>query len=623
MRYLTVHSPRFWLLCAAASALAGLAAAAPRLSARDEPKPQTPPATTHRSPIALAVLPAGSRVLTANQTSNSVSLVNLAQGKVIAEIETGEKPAGVAVTSDGKTALVTHWFGYDVAILNIEGDTLSIKGRVHVGPEPRGVVIAPDDTTAYVAIGVSNLVVKLDIPSQATTAQLEVEREPRGLALSPDGKILAVGNARGGTISLVDTSAWRVLASPRVDGVNLRQLVIDPESKYAYVANMKNLRFATTARNIDQGWVVGQRVTRVPLDGAAQFETLSLDPQGRAAADAHGLAISRDGKFLAVSLGGTHEVMIFRQNPAPLPWRANGSRDLIAPELLRDQTRFQRVKLGGRPAEITFARDNKTLLVTNYLLDALQIVNAETGALENTIALGGPAEPSLERRGEALFHDATRSLNQWYSCNSCHSDGGHTNGQDFDTMNDGWQDNSTMHRRSRKKVPTLRGVAETGPWTWHGWQDSLEKSTFESFTKSMQGPKPSPDDLAAVVAYLKTLEFPPNPYRAPNGALSAAAERGAAVYRSAKAACATCHGGPHLTDGKIHDLDLGERGDVYVGHNPPSLIGVYDKDPYMHDGRARDLRETLTKHHNPDDVTGAGALSEQELADLIEYLKSL
>ena len=33
----------------------------------------------------------------------------------------------------------------------------------------------------------------------------------------------------------------------------------------------------------------------------------------------------------------------------------------------------------------------------------------------------------------------TRSFNQWYSCNTCHSDG-HTNGLDFDTLNDGRQD---------------------------------------------------------------------------------------------------------------------------------------------------------------------------------------
>jgi cytochrome c peroxidase len=145
----------------------------------------------------------------------------------------------------------------------------------------------------------------------------------------------------------------------------------------------------------------------------------------------------------------------------------------------------------------------------------------------------------------------------------------------------------------------------------------------ESFTKSMQGPKPKDEEVEALVAYLRTLDYPRNPYRGPNGELSEAAQRGKVIYRSEKANCATCHGGPELTDGKIHDLDLGERGDVYKGHNPPSLRGVYDKDPYMHDGRAKTLEEVLTKWHDPAVVTGLGKLSDEERNDLIEYLKTL
>ena len=64
------------------------------------------------------------------------------------------------------------------------------------------------------------------------------------------------------------------------------------------------------------------------------------------------------------------------------------------------------------------------------------------------------------------------------------------------------------------------------------------------------------------------------------------------------------------------------RGDVYQGYNPPSLRGTYDKDPYLHDGRARTLAETLTGPHNPEDLGGA-ALSSTEIDDLIAYLRSL
>lgn len=578
----------------------------------------------HRSPIALALSPDGLRLLTANQTAGTVSLVDTAAARVLHEIKTGEKPAGVAIARDGRRGVVTHWYGYDLAVLEIKDDRISVAGRVEVGPEPRGVAISPDGSTAYVAVGVANEVVRVDLGGRKVTGRLAVGREPWGLALSPDGARLVVGNARSGDVSIIDAKKWAVERTVPIDGNILRQVVVSADGKLAYVANMKNRRFATTRNNIDLGWVLGQRLTRVPLDAASPaFSTLSLDPQGKAAADAHGLAVNKDGRLIAVSLGGTHEVMIFRTDRKRLPWRDENSRDLMTKELLGGDGRFRRVDLGGRPTELAFAPDGKTLYVANYLADAIQVVDADAAKLVRTIPLGGPRTVSLARRGEILFHDARRSFNQWYSCNTCHSDG-HTNGLDFDTLNDGRQDLSTFHLRSRKKVPTLRRVTHTKPWTWHGWQDSLDDAMVESFTKSMQGPRPSKDDVKALVAYLDTLEYPKNPYRQPDGSLTPAARRGQDVFRSAKAACNTCHNGPEFTDGKIHIAGLEERDDAYRGYNPPSLRGVYDKDPYLHDGRSKTLREALIGPHNPDTVAGgSGELSDQELDDLIAYLKSL
>jgi YVTN family beta-propeller protein len=588
------------------------------------PTPPTPAqGEPHRSPIALALSADGSRLLTANQTAGTVSLVDTKSGRVLREIKTGDKPAGVAMSGDGRRGIVTHWYGYDVALLDLKDDGITVAGRIEVGPEPRGVAITADGATAFVAEGAGNEVVRVDLNGRKVTGRLTVGREPRGIALSPDGSRLLVGNARSQDVSVVDVRAWKVLHTLPIDGDNLRQVTFGSDGKTAYIANMRNRKFPTTRNNIDLGWVLGQRLTRIDLAGKEPaFATLSLDPQGKAASDAHGVAISPDQKLLAVSCGGSHEVMIFRTDRKRLPWQLGRSRDLIAPELLKNDGRYRRLELGGRPTELAFAPDNKTLYVANYLADAVQVVDAESAKLIRTIDLGGPKTPSLARRGEILFHEARRSFNQWYSCNTCHSDG-HTNGLDFDTLNDGRQDNSTSHLRSRKKVPTLRRVTQTQPWTWHGWQTSLDDAMVESFTKSMQGPKPSAEDVKAVVAFLDTLDYPRNPFRQPDGTLTPAARRGESVFRSQKAGCADCHGGPELTDGKIHVVGLEERDDAYRGYNPPSLRGVYDKDPYLHDGRSKTLRDTLVETHSAESVTGRGELDEKELDDLIAYLKSL
>lgn len=577
-----------------------------------------------RSPVTIAVFQDGNRVLSANQTSNSVSLVDVASKKVLFELETGNKPAGIAVSPDGRTALVTHWFGYDVAILKIEGDSLSIDSRVDVGPEPRGVVIAADGNLAYVAAGIENEVVRLDLRTKKVTGRVKTGREPRNLAITPDGTTLVASNARSQNFSVIDLAKFEKIRDLDIAGDNLRQVAISPDGRYAYTVNMKNRGFAATKNNIDIGWVVGQRVTRslISAEDEGSYETISLDPQGDAAADVYGISLSRDGKYVGVSASGTHEIFLIRQDLESLPWRRNGSRDLMAAELIRDKQRMRRIPVGGRPMEVQFGPDDRTLFIANYFNNSVQMLDVESGKLTGEISLGGPDKESVEREGEKLFFDATWSFNKWYSCGTCHSDG-HTNGLDFDTMNDGWQDFSTRHERSRKKVPTMRRVAHTAPWTWHGWQKNLDHAMIESFTKSMQGLEPSAEQVKAIVAYIGSLDFPPNPYRNKDGSFTEAALRGKKVFESAKAACNTCHSGPEFTDGKIHDVGLDEPGTRYNGHNPPSLRGTYDKDPYLHDGRSKTLKEALTGPHSADNVTGLGELSDKEIDDLIEYVKSL
>src|SRR5213593_1629863 len=87
------------------SCLAFLCAEFPGRSAGDKPEP-------HRSPMDLSVLPGGALVLTANHTSDTVSLVDLEAGKVVAEQPCGRKPVAVACSRDGRLAAVSNlWSG--------------------------------------------------------------------------------------------------------------------------------------------------------------------------------------------------------------------------------------------------------------------------------------------------------------------------------------------------------------------------------------------------------------------------------------------------------------------------------------------------------------------------------
>jgi len=292
-----------------------------------------------------------------------------------------------------------------------------------------------------------------------------------------------------------------------------------------------------------------------------------------------------------------------------------GPGDHIDPLLAFDEQRFYRVPLGGRPMGLKVSRDNQRVFVANYLTNAVQVVDLDERGVVQTIELGGPKEPSLARRGEAIFYDGQRSLDQWYSCHSCHYDGT-TNAVAMDTLNDG-------SLQTFKTVLSLKNVTKTAPWTWHGWQTDLDAAMKKSLTETMLGPRPTDEDVQALLAYFASAESPPNPHRLAENQLSEAAARGKRVFESEKAGCSNCHSGPYFTDGEIHDVGLGSPRDEYEGYNTPSLVGVYQRVRLLHDGRSKSLEKALNGPHNPAKVTGQGELSEEELADLIEYLKTL
>lgn len=566
-----------------------------------------------RSPVDLVLSPDEAWLVAVNQTSDTVSLVDVGQEKVVSELPCGHHPSAIALSADGRRAAITATYSGALELFELNNGRLTAAGSIAIGFHPVGVAIAADGQTAYVALEADAAVAVVDLGSKQVIDRIAVGRWPRYLALSPDGSRLAVGTSGDQSVSVVDTAARRMLYQERLQGLNIGHLAASADGKFVYLPWMIYRQNPIDARNIQAGWVLGSRIARVRLDGPARRQAMTLDERGKAVADPQGIGLTSDEQWLVSAASGTHELLVYRL-PGLVMQDFGGPGDHIDPALMHDDDRYYRVPLGGRPMGLRIARDNRRVFVANYLGNCVQVVDLDERRVTRTILLGGPKTPSLARRGEAVFYDAQRSLDQWYSCHSCHYEGG-TNATVMDTLNDG-----TI--RTFKTVLPLYNVAKTAPWTWHGWQRDLGAAMRKSLTETMHGPQPSDDDVAGLVAYLSALEPPPNPHRA-SGALTGAAQRGERVFRGAKAGCANCHRGECFTDGEIHDVGLGSPRDEYAGFNTPSLTGLFRRVRLLHDGRAKGLDELLLGPHNPDKVTGQGELTDQERADLIEYLKSL
>jgi cytochrome c peroxidase len=553
----------------------------------------------------LALLP-GARALTANHTSDSVLLVDLERDKVLAEERCGSKPSAVACSRDGTRAAVSNLWSGTVSLFQVEKNSLQARGEIVVGPLPRGIVFSPDGAALYVAV--ADEVVHCDWNEKKVTRRLPAPREPRCLALSPDGRWLVAAASRSATVFCWDARTGKLALQRKIeDAFNLRGLAFTPDGKAVVCAHGVRRSFPVSHENIEKGWVIDSRLTMLPLDPNAQppLEQIALDTHGRAVGDPHGLAYTADTRYLAVAAAGTHELLLLEADH--IPWAGGDPGDLIEDSLLHGEHKMRRIPLGGRPLTVVPMADSK-LVVANYLLDAIQIVDAKAGKLIASIPLGSPAKASLARQGESLFYDATRSHNQWFSCHTCHTDG-HTCGLTFDTLNDDSYGNP-------KLTPTLRNVTKTGPWTWHGWQKDLGAAVKKSLTETMFGPEPTAEETKAMVAFLATLDLPPNPNKP-----SDESKRGEALFRG-KANCIRCHKGEHYTSEGLYEVGLEPDGSPYRLWNPPSLRGVWDRGPFLHDARAPTLDAVLRKHHAPEKL-GGEALTNDERKDLIAFLRSL
>jgi cytochrome c peroxidase len=223
--------------------------------------------------------------------------------------------------------------------------------------------------------------------------------------------------------------------------------------------------------------------------------------------------------------------------------------------------------------------------------------------------------PGTVERGRALFNDPTLSEGGLYSCASCHPNGGHTDNKTYvgvEVVEDG-------DPRGRN-TPTLWGVGSRSAYSWAGTAPSLSANIRSIIVNRMKGPEPSPETLEALVTYVSSLGYPPNPNLTAEGTPSAsapdAAKRGYKVF--VRAGCQACHLPPTYDKKEVEDVLSGGKFKV------PSLRVVSLTAPYFHDGRFATLDASVAYMWAYVQRTGSTEkLTEDDLRDLVAFLRIL
>ena len=239
--------------------------------------------------------------------------------------------------------------------------------------------------------------------------RIDVGRWPRYLALSPDGTRLAVGVNGDGGVAVVDTAARKLLYLEDFAGLNLGQMQVSADGKYVYFPWMVYRHNPITREQHPPGLGAGQPHRPRPARRHRPAARPSRSTR-RARPSPTRTAWPSAPTSSGWSAPPPARTSCWSTLPG-LPFQDyGGPGDHIDPELLKDRERFYRIPLGGRPMAVRIARDGQRVYVANYLLNAVQVVDlAEREGRRGRSRWAARREPSLARKGEAIFYDGRRS----------------------------------------------------------------------------------------------------------------------------------------------------------------------------------------------------------------------
>lgn len=581
--------------------LSVLAFLAATIAAGAEPSSNVSAAARFRQPVALGFAGGGARLIVANRLTGSVSVIDTHASRLIAEHDVGRGLADLGALPDGR-----HWLAVDPAddallLLEERAGAVRLVARSAVSADPISLCVVPGEASCVVASRWSRRLSFFDVerargrgstPALRASGTLGLPFSPRAMAAIRGGAKLLVADAFGGALAVVDVRRRTVDRIVALGGHNIGGLAVTPDDQAVVISHqVLNAPARTVSEDVQWGILLNNDLRVVRLErllaasagGDAMAESLlvNLGEVSRGGGDPGALAFAAGGTLI-LALGGVDQVATGRS----------------AAHLQR------RIAVGRRPTALAVSPDGRTVAVAETLDDTVAFLDVESGEPKPRVALGPRREPSLAERGERLFFDARLSRGGWMSCHSCHTEG-HSNGLNVDTFGDG-------EFGAPKRVPSLLGVGETGPWSWNGRFVKLDDQVHQSTLTTMQGAWPTDAEVAELTAYLRALAPPPP---AVTGSLSAAASRGRELFTRE---CAQCHAPPRYTSAGHFDVGLTDA----AGNrefNPPSLRGVGTRSPLLHDGRAATLDDVFRRVRHPAGDEWGG----DEIADLVAFLKTL
>ena len=169
---------------------------------------------------------------------------------VIATINTGVNPAGIAISPNNRTAFVANNndFGISdqntVSVLNLQNNTAAQTISDPSFDQPFTITLNKSGSLAFVTNSNGSTISVIDTRTNQVTNVIDGFDGPSGMVITPNGKIAYVinygsgsGSGRGDTVSMVNLQTNMIAGDPITIGQAPSAIAISPDGKFVYVTN--------------------------------------------------------------------------------------------------------------------------------------------------------------------------------------------------------------------------------------------------------------------------------------------------------------------------------------------------------------------------------------------------
>ena len=249
------------------------------------------------------------RVYTADQTSNTVSVIDPSTNKLLGVIKLGDPVPG-ALSPLYRGQLLVHGLGYSpdsktLAVVSIGSNSVTlidtatnkVKGTIYVGRSPHEAFFTPNGRELWVTVRGENYVSVIDSAQMKEVRRIEMANGPGMTMFDPDGHYAFVCSSFTPDLTIVDAASHQVLKRLLQVSPFCPNIAVSPEG--------------------DEIWITLKDAGKVQVFSAKPpFEQKTVLETGPITNHVN-FVNNRNGKFAYVTVGGTNQVKAYRRDTVP------------------------------------------------------------------------------------------------------------------------------------------------------------------------------------------------------------------------------------------------------------------------------------------------------------------